>query len=95
MRKMWIDGRAADGGGAPQSAVDPATEEIIAEYAWGGVSDAEDVMEFLVAGAAAVQMGTATFTDPMIIPDVIERLKTILAETGSKSIQEFIGTLQY
>jgi betaine-aldehyde dehydrogenase len=41
MRKMWINGREVDGGGAPQTAIDPATEEVVAEYAWGVTSDAD------------------------------------------------------
>ncbi len=41
MRKLWIDGREVEGGGVPQTALDPATEEVIAEYGWGVTADAD------------------------------------------------------
>jgi dihydroorotate dehydrogenase (NAD+) catalytic subunit len=91
-------------GGLSGPAIKPVALRMVHE-AWrelkapivgvGGISDAPDVMEFLVAGACAVQLGTANFMDPMVIPGVISQLNTILAETDSKSIKEFIGTLQY
>jgi dihydroorotate dehydrogenase (NAD+) catalytic subunit len=61
----------------------------------GGVMDENDVMDFLVAGAAAVQVGTATFSDPMVIPRLVEGLKAILKDSDSKNIGEFVGTLEY
>lgn len=61
----------------------------------GGVTDENDVMEFLVAGAAAVQVGTATFSDPTTIPDLVNKLQGVLAETDSGSITDFVGTLNY
>ncbi|MBU0755689.1 MAG: dihydroorotate dehydrogenase [Planctomycetes bacterium] len=61
----------------------------------GGITDENDVMEFLVAGAAAVQIGTATFSDPATIPDLVNKLHGILAETGCDSLGDFVGTLNY
>jgi dihydroorotate dehydrogenase (NAD+) catalytic subunit len=61
----------------------------------GGISTVEDVMEFLVAGAGAVQVGTATFSDPGTIPDLVEKLRGILAETDSSNLGDFVGTLKY
>ncbi len=60
----------------------------------GGVTDENDVMEFLVAGAAAVQVGTQTFCDPMTIPRLVEKLKALVKDTDSKSIGDFVGTLK-
>ena len=38
----------------------------------GGISCAEDAIEFLIAGASAVQVGTANFTDPYAMPKIID-----------------------
>ncbi|MFH1999995.1 MAG: dihydroorotate dehydrogenase [Planctomycetota bacterium] len=61
----------------------------------GGITDEDDVMDFLVSGACAVQIGTATFSDPLTIPAIIEKLKALMAETKYKSIDAVIGTLEY
>lgn len=61
----------------------------------GGIMDENDVMEFLVAGAAAVQVGTATFSDPLVIPGLVESLKKVLREEKVESIEEFKGTMTY
>lgn len=60
----------------------------------GGISSAEDVIEFLLAGATAVAIGTANFRDPMIMPKIIDRLPQLLTELGAKSTQELVGALQ-
>lgn len=61
----------------------------------GGIMDTDDVMDFLVSGASAVQVGTATFSDPMTIPSIIDKLRAVMAETKYKSIGEVVGTLEY
>jgi dihydroorotate dehydrogenase (NAD+) catalytic subunit len=61
----------------------------------GGATCADDVMEFLVAGAGAVQVGTATFSDPLVLPDLKKRLKELLRESKSNNISAFLGTLEY
>lgn len=45
MRNLWINGQEHAGSEAPQPAIDPATEEMIDEFAWGGVSDADLAVE--------------------------------------------------
>lgn len=57
----------------------------------GGIMTAEDVLEFLLAGASAVQVGTANFQNPMICPKLIEQLPACLAKYGFKSVEEAIG----
>ncbi len=44
MRKLWINGQEVDGSEGTQVAIDPATEEIIAEYAWGGTAEADQAV---------------------------------------------------
>ncbi|NLY56555.1 MAG: dihydroorotate dehydrogenase [Firmicutes bacterium] len=60
----------------------------------GGISSAEDVLEFMLAGASAVAVGTANFVDPLIMPRIINQLPGLLAELGVNSISELIGALE-
>ena len=57
----------------------------------GGVTSAEDALEFLMAGASAVQVGTATFADPLAPLKVIEGLAAYVREHGLRSIREIVG----
>jgi dihydroorotate dehydrogenase subfamily 1 len=57
----------------------------------GGVETAEDVMEMLAAGANAVQLGTATFRDPLAMRRILERLPALLDEVGAKSPADHTG----
>ncbi|AVI40846.1 MULTISPECIES: dihydroorotate dehydrogenase [Bacillus] len=57
----------------------------------GGVQNAEDVLEFLLAGASAVAVGTANFVNPFICPEIIEELPNVLAAYGYSSVEECIG----
>ena len=59
----------------------------------GGISNAEDVLEFLIAGASAVQVGTATFINPSIMPKIISDLEDWLARHGHHSIRDVIGSV--
>ncbi|MCL2118270.1 MAG: dihydroorotate dehydrogenase [Planctomycetaceae bacterium] len=60
----------------------------------GGIASADDVLEFLVAGATAVQVGTANFYNPTIVPQILEQLPQLLHENGVSDIHELIGTLK-
>ena len=60
----------------------------------GGIYDVEDVCEFLVAGAAAVAVGTATFQNPTGVLEVIEALPGALSALGVESPCELTGSLQ-
>ena len=57
----------------------------------GGVTSAQDALEFLMVGASAVQVGTATFADPLAPIKVIEGLAAYVREHGLASIREVIG----
>ncbi|HET8570222.1 MAG TPA: dihydroorotate dehydrogenase [Candidatus Limnocylindria bacterium] len=57
----------------------------------GGVTSAGDALEFLMAGASAVQVGTATFADPLAPIKVLEGLAAYVREQGLASIRDVIG----
>ncbi|MFX3618406.1 MAG: dihydroorotate dehydrogenase [Sporolactobacillus sp.] len=57
----------------------------------GGIQSADDVIEFLLAGASAVQVGTANFVNPFICPDIIAALPEKLKEMGIHDINDLIG----
>lgn len=59
----------------------------------GGISTADDVLEFLIAGATAVQVGTATFINPTAMVSVISELEGRLAREGISSVRDIIGTV--
>jgi dihydroorotate dehydrogenase (NAD+) catalytic subunit len=60
----------------------------------GGIASIEDVMEFLVAGASAVQIGTANFYDPTISVRLVEQLPAALNRLGVSQVADAVGTLQ-
>lgn len=60
----------------------------------GGIATADDAMEFLVAGASAVQVGTATFYDPGASERVLDGLTAHLEALGVASVVDVIGTLR-
>ncbi len=60
----------------------------------GGIGNVDDVIEFLVAGASAVQLGTANFYDPTASMRIVDQLPDELAKLGAKSISEIVGTLR-
>lgn len=57
----------------------------------GGIEKAEDVIEFLYAGASAVAVGTANFVNPFVCPEIIEELPGLLKRLGYEHISECIG----
>jgi dihydroorotate dehydrogenase (NAD+) catalytic subunit len=61
----------------------------------GGISTGEDAAEFLVAGASAVQVGTATFWDPRSPVRVARELGRFLREEGVGNVREIVGTLKW
>ncbi|MEX1327610.1 MAG: dihydroorotate dehydrogenase [Desulfobacterales bacterium] len=60
----------------------------------GGIMKAEDALEYFVAGASAVQVGTANFINPHVTTDVIDGIERFLAERGIANISDVIGTLE-
>lgn len=60
----------------------------------GGIATIDDVMEFLVAGATAVQLGTVNFYNPRASMQVLDALPAALGELRASSIGEVVGTLE-
>ncbi len=60
----------------------------------GGIATLDDVMEFLVAGASAVQIGTANYYDPTISQRLVETLPAALIEAGVSRVQDVVKTLR-
>ena len=59
----------------------------------GGIMNARDAIEFLLAGATAVQIGTANFIDPAITVKVAEGINEYLDRHGFASVKDIIGAL--
>ncbi|HJA15964.1 MAG TPA: dihydroorotate dehydrogenase [Candidatus Butyricimonas faecavium] len=59
----------------------------------GGISCANDALEFLLAGASAIQIGTANFIDPTVTIKVIDGINDYLDQNGFKSVKEIIGLI--
>ncbi|MBC8177949.1 MAG: dihydroorotate dehydrogenase [Desulfobacteraceae bacterium] len=60
----------------------------------GGIVDYRDALEFLIAGARAIQIGTANFVDPRASLDIIEGLRIFCQDKGIDRIEDVIGTLK-
>jgi dihydroorotate dehydrogenase (NAD+) catalytic subunit len=59
----------------------------------GGISDPEDVLEFMIAGATAVQVGTANFVDPFIWSRLLDGLRSYMARHQLSRLADLTGTL--
>ena len=60
----------------------------------GGIMTAEDAIEFLMAGATAIEIGTANFIDPAVTIKVRDGINDWLDRHGCSSVQEIIGTVE-
>jgi len=60
----------------------------------GGIMSAEDALEFMIAGASAIQVGTANFVNPRATTDIIDGIEKFLIERNIASISDVIGTLE-
>jgi dihydroorotate dehydrogenase (NAD+) catalytic subunit len=61
----------------------------------GGISSASDVLEFMIAGARAVQIGTANFVDPGVYDRVLVGLREYLVRHAIEDVGALVGTLQF
>src|SRR5215216_3772850 len=59
----------------------------------GGIATANDVLEFIIAGAAAVQVGTANFADPLIWPKLLDGLNAYGERHSIKAASDLVGTI--
>ncbi len=78
---LWLVRRVADAVSVPVIGI-------------GGIMNAEDVMEFLLVGATAVQVGTANFVNPTAAADAVRDLPGLLAEVGAGSVVDYVGSLR-
>ena len=95
---------ANDVGGLSGPAIKPLAIRMVWEVARalpdlpiigvGGIANVDDALEFLVAGASAVQVGTATFYDPGAAGHLVDDLQSHLDALGIGSVTEIIGTLR-
>ncbi len=60
----------------------------------GGIATGEDAAEFMVAGATAVEVGTASFWDPRATTRIVRQLEQFCARTGVPAVRQLTGTLQ-
>jgi len=60
----------------------------------GGIATIDDVMEFLIAGATAVQIGTANFYNPQATTQILDALPAALNQAGAESVHEIVSTLK-
>ena len=70
-----------------------AQAKAIPVIAVGGIATIDDVMDFLVVGATAVQIGTANFYDPTASVRIVDALPEALTALGANSVKEVVGTL--
>ena len=59
----------------------------------GGIQNYRDVIEFIMAGASAVQVGTMNFTEPMIMPNIVEDLEKYMNDNKIESFEEIRGII--
>ena len=59
----------------------------------GGIADARDAIEFIIAGASAVQVGTANFVDPFIWPKLVNGIRAYMQRHQIARISDLVGTV--
>ena len=61
----------------------------------GGIANGEDAAEFLIAGASAVEVGTATFADPKAPERIANDLEKVVRRLGVNNVSELVGTIRF
>lgn len=102
-----LDSRRPLLGGVTGGLSGPAIKPIALKAVWeaasavkipiigaGGIANYKDALEFLIAGASAVQIGTANFTNPKTMVEIIEGLEVFLRQHGIDDLTEIIGSLK-
>jgi dihydroorotate dehydrogenase (NAD+) catalytic subunit len=89
-------------GGLSGPAIKPIAVKLVWEAAqavqipiigMGGISSPEDALEFIIAGATAVAVGTANFSDPSTVIRVIEGMERWMSIRGFDSVEQLRGTV--
>lgn len=60
----------------------------------GGIMTAADALEFFIAGATAIQVGTANFVNPRATTDILDGIEAFMLKNGIADLQELVGSLQ-
>ena len=60
----------------------------------GGIMDYKDAVEFMLCGASAVQVGTATFVNPAASTRIVEGIRRYMEKSGTKEIKDLVGALK-
>ena len=60
----------------------------------GGIASANDALEFIMAGASAVEVGTTQFVNPRALLDVVDGIEDFMRRQGVKDISELIGAVR-
>jgi dihydroorotate dehydrogenase (NAD+) catalytic subunit len=60
----------------------------------GGIANIDDAMEFFVAGASAIQVGTANYYDPTVSPRLVDELPLAVQSLGATALRDIVGTLK-
>jgi dihydroorotate dehydrogenase (NAD+) catalytic subunit len=90
-------------GGLSGPAIRPITLRLVYEakrvvkipvVGLGGIENADDVLEYLIAGATAVQVGTANFSQPAVCLDILERLERACRNNNINNINSLIGRFE-
>jgi dihydroorotate dehydrogenase (NAD+) catalytic subunit len=98
--KTWRPVLGNTVGGLSGPAVKPVAVRMVYQVAkavqvpvigMGGIMTAEDAVEFLLAGASAVAVGTANFVNPYVSVEVAEGIKNYLTNRGLKKVSELVG----
>lgn len=89
-------------GGLSGPAIRPVAVKLVWEAAkavnipvigMGGITCADDALEFLIAGASAVAVGTANFTEPDVTMSVIDGIEQYMTENGFKTMNDLVGSV--
>ena len=59
--------------------------------AMGGISSTNDALEFIMAGATGIAVGTANFNNPFVMPEIIDGLERYMTENQIKDFEEIRG----
>jgi dihydroorotate dehydrogenase (NAD+) catalytic subunit len=87
-------------GGLSGPAIKPVALRMVYEVAravevpvvgCGGIASAGDALEFIMAGASAVQVGTATFTNPRAPLEILQGIEEFMAKEGVRRLSEIVG----
>ena len=90
-------------GGLSGPAIKPITVRLVYEakravkipiIGLGGIEKAEDVLEYIIAGASAVQIGTASFSYPTACLDILKQLQNACSNNNINNINSLIGSLE-